>query len=341
MMYIKLPLEFETVLNRVKEKDWLITCYDVEKNEIYSPYGYLYNKIHNGINYYLVIDRNVFQYIIKSTRSKQPHSEYKDAIALIVFCQIAEISIEPSIAIYEKINYSNVNAKEAIEELQDFYNLDSSDTYELVNYVLGKINQISVTYTKVINKEKLEKQLTEHERLIEWNSFYLLMLKLISISQDNDKKKLYRFFEWMIHEFRLSIVVIVYAIVLFFNPLSKMIKYRKNDSKEKKIQQVRNMTWDIYFMNRFLRLWQNKGTNEEIIFASNDNVIKKILPLVIEINKCGSFEPVKKYINDKDYKELNEAADILKFAANRVYDTDKWTIEYRKSMIEKLEETLL
>ena len=66
MMLAKLPIEFNTVINRLREKDWLITCYDTEKFDIYNPWIYYFNQYNYGIKYKIVIDRNIFQYIMSS-----------------------------------------------------------------------------------------------------------------------------------------------------------------------------------------------------------------------------------------------------------------------------------
>ncbi len=342
-MFVRVPEEFDIILQRVIEKNWLITCFEADGDAIYNPADYCYNKVFAGINYKLVLDRNIFQYIIKSARVDRPHEEYKDAIALLVFCQIAEIEIEPHLAIYEKINYSDKNADEAIEELQDFYNIDNSQTEGLIKYVLGETNKVDVTFSKVFDKYALKKQLMRYKRLEEWDSLYLLIMRLVSIhGKDADNKfKFHSFIEWMTTNFKLSNIVIVYSIILLFSPLPRMIKYRSSESREKKQQALRNMTWDVYFMNRFLRLWQRKISGEEIIFASNDNVIRNILSLAIEVNQNASWEPLKNYISEKDYMVMENAFKSIDTIKNRVYGTSRWTTKHRQNLIEELENELL
>lgn len=343
MMVVRVPEGFDIILKRVIEKNWLITCFEADSDTIYNPANYCYNKAFAGMNYKLVLDRNIFQYIIKSARIDRPHEEYRDAIALLVFCQIAEIEIEPHLAVYEKINYSDKNADEAIEELQDFYNIDNSQTKDLIKYVLGESNKVDVTFHKVLDRYVLKKQLVQHNRLEEWDSLYLLIMKLVSVhgKDAGSKFKFQSYIEWMTTNFKLSNIVIVYAIILLFNPLPRMIKYKGNESREKKQQALRNMTWDIYFMNRFLRLWQRKISDEEIIFASNDNVIRNILLLAIEVNQSASWEPLKNYISEKDYMVMENAFKSIDTIKNRVYGTSKWTKKHRQKLIEELENELL
>ena len=208
---------------------------------------------------------------------------------------------------------------------------------------MGETNKVNITFVKNINKTELREQLIQYERLTDWDSLYLLILKLISIFQEeiDNKLKFKRLIEWMMNKFRLSNIIIVYSIILLFSPLSKMIKYRKADSKEKKLQAVKNMTWDIYIMDRFLKLWQYKANEEEIIFASNDNVIKKILQIAIRVNINASWEPLKDYISEKDYTFLQHTLNMTDSITNRIYGTDKWTRLYRQDLIKELEDELL
>ena len=182
-------LEIDSVMQNIYKRDWLITFFQTDKVCTYDPFLYLKSKYLYGTQYKMVIDRNIFQYVINSTRRAISTKDYRDAIGLLIFANIAEIEIEPNLAIYEKINYYHKNVDEAINELQDFYNIDNTNIEVLLNYVLEKTDKVNITYNKNIDKILLSKQLCKYERLAKWDAFYLFVLKMVSIYQDEQKNK--------------------------------------------------------------------------------------------------------------------------------------------------------
>jgi hypothetical protein len=120
-----------------------------------------------------------------------------------------------------------------------------------------------------------------------------------------------------------------------------MIKYKTNDSKKQKLQQLRNMTWDLFIMNHYFRIWQNKKENEEILMASDDKVLNGLLKIGIRIQKKESFDEIKQYVDGDDFKTVTQSFEVFDKLDDRMYLSNDWTPEYRKKLILEYEADLL
>lgn len=340
---VQLPYGFKAIQDILLRKDWIITSYDTEPDELYNPGNYLYNKMKDDVVYKLYIDRNIFSFLISSVKKSKPRKIYREAIALITFCQVAEILIEPCFAVYEKINYIKNTADEAVDELILFRKVDDTSNNILINYALSNVNSLKINTSDKDDKNELIKLLTKYEWLTEWKSLYLIVLKLVYINcQDiSTEFKANKFFNWMVEEFRLSLVSTVYAIFLFSSKrMKRMIKFKENDAKDKKKLQLKNMTWDLYYMNNYFREWQKKDMQEEFLFASDDKIIKEVLRASILVQKKQSLLALGNYLNSKEETWLNQIDNIISRTDNRVYGSKEWTSEYRESLIKEKEALL-
>ncbi len=129
-----LPVYMQEIIEVLKQKNWIIHYFKITDDEIYSIRDYVYNHEINKVRYQLLIDRNIFQYLVNSIKKNKIKPVYREAVALIVFCQQAGILIDTTMAVYEKINYKDEIADEAIDELQIFRNLDNADNEILARF---------------------------------------------------------------------------------------------------------------------------------------------------------------------------------------------------------------
>lgn len=341
---VEVPEGFKIVQETLSKKDWIISSFDIERTELYNPANYLYNKITDGITYKLFLDRNIFSFIISSIKKGETKQIHRDAISLIAFCQIAEILIEPNFAVYEKINYCKSAADEAVEELLAFYEIDNLKNDILMKYITCETDSLDITPSNRWDSNDLKDKLTKYDWLAEWKSLYLIVLNLVYINYQNISResRINSFFNWMAKEFRLSLVSTVYAIFLFSSGrMKQMIKFKTKDERDKKILQLKNMTWDLYYMNNYFRLWQNKDEKTDFIFASDDNIVREILRAAILIQKKESLNALKEYLHPNEEKYLNSIETLFTSTDNRVYGSNKWTPEYREKLIQEKENILL
>jgi hypothetical protein len=341
---VEVPEGFEIVYETLFKKDWIISTYDIDKTELYNPANYLYNKIADGVTYKLILDRNIFSFLLSAIRKKETKQIHRDAISLVAFCQISEILIEPNFAIYEKINYCNDTVDEAVEELLAFYKIDNLRNDILMKFISRETDLIDIPSFNKWGAAELKDKLTRVNWLAEWKSLYLIVLNLVYINyQDISREsKINSFFNWMVKEFRLSLVSIVYAVFLFSSKrMKQMMKFKINAKKDTKILQLKNMTWDLYFMNYFFRLWQSKDEKTEIIVDSDDKIIIELLRIAISVQKKESLNMLKEYLHPDEKKYLTIIETIITSTEHRAYDSNKWTPEHRDNLIQEREKILL
>lgn len=334
------PNETPIIIDKISHRDWIVHSFSLEDNQsFYSPGDIVYNRDIHDIEYTVYLDTNIYQFIINSFK-KEANQTLRDAVALLVFCQLCNIKIEPTYAVYEKINYKKERVIEVIQDLNMFYKIDNSDTRALIAYAIGKADEYPLGFHSDIDVNTMKEKLTRYEKLKEWDSMYLIMLACISFSMKNisREEKLNMFVNWMLKDFRQSLVGYIYAIIYFSQrPLKRMMKYKKADSSDIKRSNILNMTWDLYIMNSFFRNWTTKKDKLEFVYATDDKVLRKLLRLAIDIQITRSFEPLKKVISQSDYEYVAEIWNMEAVVTERVYGSKEWTPEYRAKLIKEFE----
>lgn len=346
LMYL-MPYYLNIVIDRLKEKEWLIHSFEsIDINEIYNPANYLAN-MHNDIFYTLKIDLNIFQYITNGFKKDKLSEEHKDGICLIIFCQLANITIDPNYAIYEKIKYSNDlnHLDEILEDLELFRNIDNTDPDILIKYVIDEIKTNEISQEIKLDKDEFKAPLTQYKRLTEWDSMYVIVLFIIysnSLEKISNFEKLKYFLQVITKEFRLSLVCLTFAVIFFGKkPIAKMMKYKSNKNEKEKKSAIINMTWDLYYINRFFRDWQEKKENEEYLYASGDNALKAILEIGILYQRTHNFNIFKDHFCLEQLKEIDflTSQEHLN-SVKRMYLVEDWNTEYRQNLILKYEKLL-
>lgn len=344
--YFLLPTYIEDIAVSLVNRGWIVHSFNTDNNEaLYNPSNYLHNSEFEGAKYTLGLDLNIYQFLLNSIKKKAPKDNYRDAAALLVFCQISNIEIDPSYAVYEKVNYEESNLDEALPDLELFKNINNADTEELAKYALGYESSYEIAMEHKINHDEKREILTKYRRLTEWDSLYLILLSIVDIKFNNAipaNKKLPKFLEWLICKFRMSLVGTIYAMVLFGKkPLKRMMKYDPKQSFEERKSALWNMTWDLYIMNQFFRKWVGKDDTDEFIFASDDKAFCELLRSAIKVQQVGDFSPLAPYLSKSGYEVAENYLNLDESSVERVYKTDQWGPEYRKKLIESYEANMV
>jgi len=343
-VFYVIPAEMQLIIERLLVRDWIVHNFHLRDSQsFYSPGDILYNVDVEDVTYKVYLDTNIYQFLLNSCK-KKPTEIARDAVSLLVFCQLCKIQLDPTYAVYEKINYTNHRAPEAIKDLNLFHKINNSETNSLVAYALGDAEGYPLGYHPGVETGVMENALTKYSRLTEWDSMYLIMLACISISMKrmSRKDKLKLFVNWMLKEFRRSLVGYIYAIIYFSqNPLRRMMKYRATDERESRRSQIYNMTWDLYIMNMFFRKWISNEKKNEFMYATDDKAFKELLRLAIDVQIHEGFEPLKNVISKSDYHNLEEIWKLDIPEEERVYRSDEWSPEYRTKLIQNFENEVL
>jgi hypothetical protein len=348
---VTVPPYTPNIIEYLKTKDYLIHNLNCTDEHIYDLISFIKGKMIEKRKYTILLDLNVYEYLMSGIRKGKKNPYHLWAISLLIYCQIAEIEIDPKYAIYEKIKYDKTKVDEVKNDLALFHNLNNQNTDTLAEYLLTDKEQLEIIDIVEYNDVNLVNWHNKFTRLIEWDSLYVHILAITSILIKNPNGKelnLKEYLDWSINDFRLSNGGIAFASVLFAIkfPNSKdrkgLMKYKKTDPIEKRKNDLINMTWDLYFIVQFFRQWTGKKENEEYLFASADTALKTVLRLAIKVQNEQSFSCFKEFLSSETVDEIENIEIKASKILNRIYKSDdKWTPEYRASLIEQFENELL
>lgn len=341
------PSYVDEVMEIIGNGGWLIHNFNVDvHSEALNLAGYLYNAEFDGSSYTACVDLNVFQFLVNSVKKETPKDIYRIAIAYLAFFQIAGIEVDPTYAVYEKVNHQPERAREGVEDLDLFHRLNNMPTDQLAMYAIGESNQIILQNSLGSSDvDHIEAELTRYRRLKEWPSLYTIVLAIVKIEFDDSiprQKKLDSFIDWSFRVFRHSLLGFVFAIsVLGHQKLGRAMKFAPSKPVDKRRAALVNMTWDLYYMRQYFERWVNRPAGAEIVFLTNDNAFAQILKLSIDVQKAHDFQPLEQYISGLDQQLLSYVLHPKNYPHDRAYKSERWGQEYRDEITAKLEEKLL
>ena len=340
---IELPAYTVGISALLEESDLIVHNFPLGDGEtIYDPPEFQRNKTTKGVKYNLLIDTNIFDFLIKAAQGKST-KQTRAAVALVVFCQLADIDIEPVLALHEIINHDKSRAVEAVEKLVIFDRINNTESSELALFALEHQSTFSLKEMEERNREDVASSLTRYRRLREWDSIYLLILFVVKtdLSDLSNEEKLESTLNWMVYKFRKSLPVFVYCVVYFGKlPVKKMMKFKRNESSAINRSQIENMTWDLFIINHFFRTWVGADPLVETLYASDDAGFKTILRRAIEVQYAEGVEPLRDILNDSAFSKVKKWNDTEYSEDERMYSATDDAYEYRAGLISELEEEL-
>ncbi|MEO8327335.1 MAG: hypothetical protein ABI618_15900, partial [Nitrospirota bacterium] len=91
--------------------------------------------------------------------------------------------------------------------------------------------------------------------------------------------------------------------------------------------------------NSFFRLWTNKHEKEETFFVSDDNALRSLLRLAVEV-QTQWLKPIQPYLETRTWSVVRDLLENYQGRTDRAYKSEAWGPEYRADLIEKLERKL-
>lgn len=337
-----LPDYCEEVTKRLQSVDWLVHNFrSSDSVDLYNPANYLHNIKLEGAEYRASLDLNVLQYTVNCVKKKKQAEEYRNACAMLLFCQMADIRLEPALALYERINYGVGSVEEALDDLAIFRALDNTNSDFLAEYMLGNPAALRQVEPVAIDRNTIGEELTRYQRLTNWDSIYALVLGAV-VTFLNRKipppKRIEHYLDWAIREFRLSLPCVVYAGRLYgLEPLSKMMKFKPDAPVHEKRAALSNMTWDLFIIDHYFKNWTNPDTPWEEVFFTQDNMLRSLLRLAIRIQCEEDVGPLLKHLGPQAGAKCRELIEERESRIDRVYGTDVWSPQHRADLISRLE----
>ncbi len=335
---IEMPEGLSLVIDTLIEHNWLVSNHSLDTKERYNPVNYLYNNEVHDVGYKIFLDRNIFCYILSAYKKEKKQKIHRDIIGLVAFCQYSKITFDLSFALYEKTNCKKELLNEAFSELELFWRIDdSANPQSLIDFSNGLQNDFEINKEKALDHQfqQINKWFEKYSKLKEWDSLYLIILKMTDIlifEKKSDNEKFRILMTWLHCKYRYSQVIIVYSMFLFGKKrLKGMMKYRLEDDKKKKMEQIVNMTWDVYIMNSYFRCLQEKTDSEEYLVASNDNVLKTVLKASLAVQNAFSFNSMKQYLHKSNHEMIDILESIKNSGMKREFNGKGFTNENQRA----------
>jgi hypothetical protein len=347
-VYYEFPVYAGQIIERVRSADWFIHSFNLDdKDDAYNPAAYLYNAEFFGKSYTVYLDLNIYQYAINAFKKENINELHRDAIALMVFGKFTNILFDPTLAIYEKVNYLSKCPDEITNDLGLFRQIDNADMDDMAMFALGDKADIILPNSCFVDHDKVKLELTKYRRLKKWDSLYLYVLVITKLHQDQDltnEEKLLAFIRWCHEEFGYSLVALSFLIALIGQkPKPKLMKYNAKASLIEKKKSLLNMTWDLFLLDKFFEYWVGKPSSNEFIYASNDKPLKYVLELAISIQVRESSSHLTGIISDRVIHSINRIQSIIEgeHDQNRKMFNAPNFQQYRSNLIEQNEKVLL
>ena len=181
------PIYLAEVMGVIGNGEWLVHNFNVEADsEALNPANYLYNTQFNGNSYTAYVDLNAFQFLVNSIKKDESKNLYRIAVAYLVFFQAAGIEVDPTYAMYEKVNHQPLRAREGIEDLEFFYQLNNMPMDQLAMYAIGRSNQLILDKRlDLADVAHVEAGLNRYHSLKGWPSLYAIVLAVVKIEFDS------------------------------------------------------------------------------------------------------------------------------------------------------------
>lgn len=248
------PMDIQRIEKMIRDSDTITTIWPVDIFDRYSLGAYLEETYGNN-KFFALLDRNIFTDIIavaKSSGTKSHTPQQKVACALLAFLQLAEVTIEPNLAINEYVDSGHYD--EAVDELRLFRAVDNLDPRILIEIALGRGTEIPASMLNWPAVESVESKKGEDFRNWKIHHGFVLKLAIIELQGGKPFEKLKRFLDWVYNEYVFISSAITFGLVYFSEKRFKgMVKHIGSGDKDKVLWGVRNTTWDMtvaYFWSK-------------------------------------------------------------------------------------------
>lgn len=241
------PMDLQRIEKMIRDSDSIRTIWPVNLFERYFLGAYVKETDVEKNKFFALLDRNIYTDIIavaKSSGTKSHTPQQKVACALLAFLQLAEVTIEPNMAVNEYVDSGHY--EEAVSELRLFRAVDNLDPRILMELALGRRNKMPASmlnWQQVVSVES-----KKGEDYLGWKIHYGFALKMAIIELQGGKpvEKLERFRDWVYKEYIVIGCPIIFALVYFSEKRFKgMFKHIGSGDKGKVLRGVRNTTWDM------------------------------------------------------------------------------------------------
>jgi hypothetical protein len=282
----------------ISNAGWLFTSFNSLKEQQFELATYFHN---DDMDFKVLLDRNFNSELINIFDSVIFDPKYilnknqKIVAAHQAFFQLADIISEPSLSYYEYADTTVHN--KVLSELNRFRIADNLPAKNWIDLALGRNTSILDKNLKPINETQFPEE-EANKKLKHFEANFIILKKAVSLKkkEQSNEKVMIELMDWLHREYLFtgpSILFINYFLCPNKPGLNKMIK-------DYELRGLRNATWDLTFLQGYLEKLKNEIkqiNNDRWLACSNDNAIKKIIPLMFA-NSDETLEDYQKRVKN-------------------------------------------
>jgi hypothetical protein len=148
------PNYAKEIVSLISSQKWLFHNFNLEdESNLYDISNYLLAKKIYNRKYTIVLDTNIYDFLLKIVRNPDKE-KHRGAAALLAFCQLSEIEINPFFAVHEKLESDSID--NILDDLTLFNKINNSETTALANYALSKSNHINLNHNMDLARNSIK-----------------------------------------------------------------------------------------------------------------------------------------------------------------------------------------
>jgi hypothetical protein len=306
-LLITLPMsapDLKAIENTLRSNDLFTLSMTNEPNIVYSVWTYLREKHQNNTETILLLDRQLLSWIKHISLGKniplttENEGGFRLASAIMAFAMIADLKVEPNIAIYE---YADSNeAADASRDLLILRHADNTDPNLWIDLAQGRRNSMPQEAVYVETPVTADERLARPIRFFSFSRPIVLKMALLELSGGKPKDKVLALMRWMYEEFLFSGPCLTFAETFWGrSKMAKMIKHLRSADVEKRKQGIRNATWDLTYIYNWAKHGRERNDKCLWLAASDDKALKKIARGVLTSDEQDPDVKLLAYLEDE------------------------------------------
>jgi hypothetical protein len=313
----------ERIQHVLRLADVFVPSFDPSDADAYDVMTYAFQEAF-GVEVLLFVDRNVFtRWVNLLDKLPARDGNHRIAAAILAFAQLARLSIDPSMAVYEYAAAEGNLA--ASRELSQFPTANEFHPREWTAIALGRSDILSSS-VELPENSPAYRDLSAAR--YPWQRSYILALKIADLHLRGGRSEAMMrcLLEWMYEDFLISGPAVLLASHYLAPGAQRrgLFKNIESSDRERALAGIRNAAWDLTLLSEWLQRLQRKqepGSRQPVvILCSLDEAVKRIARSVINRNHpqvtdheylAGLF---KAFWGDENGKRLSSL--LMKFQEN-------------------------
>lgn len=275
-------------IQQLLRKHSLLIPGNYNADDPYDFITYLHAAKTNGHEFKTLFDRNLISPLVQLAKGNALPKDagsakvFQLSAANLAFCILAEIFVEPAMALYEYA--SSTSHAEAASDHRYFRIADNVDPQCYIDIALGRINRLPLRHLHDLQADSMIALEAVREANFErplnlWKPQYLYVLKTVDLLRSglNRRAAAEALLQWQADDAFYNATASLFCLTAMSHhpPKAGMIKDVYNKSISAVQKGIRNAAWDICLVFQWGK-WVREGGANSWALSSNDVALRVI-----------------------------------------------------------------